>query len=569
MVSGVLLALLTIVGGVLAVLVIGAPWAAAISRSTSTATLARHALWWGLLLAACASVILNQFFPLASAPAGFAFLSLLIASALVGWLILRGRDLRRTPHSLTASTGAYLAALVLLLITLAIRVIGLVTNYDTGHYHLGAIRYATDFAAILGLANTFFAYGYSTFQFPLAAALTWSPLGSEGYRALNSILIVVLAVDLGLRLLGRDRSAGRYVLAAGLSVVVFTMLPLADYWVVSPTQDASALVLVVAASAYLSEALTRKSWLAPAATAVVLAVSLIVIRSTMVAYAAAVLAVVVVIAIRRRRSVSTTRLVMVVTLTAIAGVTALVAAAARDYVLSGWWQYPLSVLPFDVAWRAPEATAERLATLGAARDPSNLWQAAESWDWIGAWGARALTSWEFYAALLLALAGLLGVIITRPPRILTFAVAPSAVAIVFWFLFTPPSFRFAWGPLFTLGTIAIGWSAWQLARTRPRWRIVTTLTTTAVILVSVLVTLALRVDFSAPTENRQARGLPVDFRVAPLAEIDVNEIRLDSGITLLVPTQGDQCWRQFPLCTPQPRDSLRLRGESLQEGILP
>ncbi len=72
------------------------------------------------------------------------------------------------------------------------------------------------------------------------------------------------------------------------------------------------------------------------------------------------------------------------------------ATTARDYVLSGWLQYPLSVHAFDVDWLAPNPIDVRTATLGAARDPLDLWAAADGWGWIPTWIGGLASQWETY-----------------------------------------------------------------------------------------------------------------------------------------------------------------------------
>jgi len=530
-------------------------------------TILRHSLWWGLLLVSLVAIAVNQFTRLGSVAAGLTLLAFVIVSGLIG-----GVALRRSPSSrsrrVTRSQWLLIAAIAAFMVVLSLRVLGPATNYDTGLYHLGAIQYAEQFAAIPGLANIYFAYGYATSQFPLAAFLTWSPLGVEGYRALNSLIILIALFDLIVRFRQRDSSAGKYVLAAGLAVLTFTMLPLADYWVVSPTQDASVFTVTVVAGAYLSEALSRRKWVPAAATSVVISVIAVLLRPTMIAFALTLVIVVVVLAVRRRATGSSQRLGAAVAVTALISVAAMLLSAARDYILSGWWQYPLSMFPFDVPWRAPDPTQARLATLGAARDPANLWEAAESWSWLSAWGSRAMSSWELYAFGALAIAAFIGVVLFRPPRVLLAAIAPSAVATVFWFTLTPPSFRFAWGPLFTVATIAVGWSLWSRARSSKTMARDAAIGVSLVLGITVAATLVFRMDVSSVSEPRVARGLPIAFAVTPITRAEVVEVTLSSGLTALRPADGDQCWAAFPVCSPQLPERLRLRGDGLQSGFL-
>ena len=136
------------------------------------------------------------------------------------------------------------------------------------------------------------------------------------------------------------------------------------------------------------------------------------------------------------------------------------AATTRDYLLSGWLQYPLSVFPFDVPWRAPDPAPERIATLGFHRDPTNLYEAADGWGWVGPWLARLPQQWETYAFVGLAVVTGVGLVLAarsgRPLRwrAVLLSTVPSVVMTVAWFVATPPSFRFAWGPVFTILTRA-------------------------------------------------------------------------------------------------------------------
>jgi len=49
-------------------------------------------------------------------------------------------------------------------------------------------------------------------------------------------------------------------------------------------------------------------------------------------------------------------------------------------------------------------------------------------------------------------------------------------------------------------------------------------------------------------------SIPVSF--APVLDVPISETRLESGLTLLLPEDSDQCWANYPLCTPDPNPSL-------------
>jgi hypothetical protein len=138
-----------------------------------------------------------------------------------------------------------------------------------------------------------------------------------------------------------------------------------------------------------------------------------------------------------------------------------------------------------------------------------------------------------------------------------------------WWLATPPSFRFAWGPLFTLFAIPIGWSLWHLARgTTPAgvtWRRLSVAGLAVPIIAVLAVGFSIRLDWSSIDVEK--RGWGVAFAVAEIPEAEVKMILLPSGLEITVPVITDQCWSAYPLCTPQAAEGLRLRGASLSEGF--
>ncbi len=79
-----------------------------------------------------------------------------------------------------------------------------------------------------------------------------------------------------------------------------------------------------------------------------------------------------------------------------------------------------------------------------------------------------------------------------------------------------------------------------------------------------------RFDASGLTEQRTwSLGVDVPYAVAPVPPAAVREAALSSGLEVLIPTESDQCWSAYPLCTPHAGGSARLRGPAIQEGFLP
>jgi hypothetical protein len=230
-------------------------------------------------------------------------------------------------------------------------------------------------------------------------------------------------------------------------------------------------------------------------------------------------------------------------------VIALLVGLARDVALSGWWLYPLNRFPLPVAWRAEDPTTFLSLTLGIARDPGpGYQQAAAGFTWVPAWVLRLPSSWEFWLLVAMVVAGVL-LLVTSRSRVrwwaLVLVLTPGLVAVAVWFLASPPSFRFGWGPLFSVAAVLVGWG-WMGHRwaTRP-----------ILVLggVSVFVAAALVLTVRIP-------GWPTEVPAPPTVPDP-----MDLG--LVVPVGTDQCWRVFPLCTPAPAPGLALRGVEWREGF--
>jgi hypothetical protein len=580
--TGTVLVLLTWAVCLLGLMILGLPLAALTRRGPLGLADLRRGLWWGLLLIIVVVYLGNLVWPAASGAMAFAVVAIVLCAGCVAIALVRHRGwlARGRVQVWTVVLWLALAAAVGYL---AVAALGPVTNYDSGLYHLGAIRYAADFATIPGLANLYFPFGYGNAEFPLAALLGNGPWGAEGFRLLNGLVIAGLCGDLAIRTAGRLLGPGFYVLAAGTTAVLIPMVALSDYWVTSPSQDSAVFAVTVAASAYVVDAVRGgRTWVADSGAAMALTVVLVMLRPTMAAYAVAVVAVVVLLRVRRGRASSPwfTRSAVLV---GVAGLAAGAAATSRDYVLSGWLQYPLSVHPFDVPWRAPDPAPERIATLGFHRDPTNLYEAADGWGWVGPWLERLPQQWETYAFVGLAVVTGVGLVLVvrsgRPLRwrAVLLSTAPSIVMSVAWFVATPPSFRFAWGPVFTVLTVPLGWAAWQVVHTRSGRDRSRALMLVAVLIAGpvLLVTLysaAMRLDTTAMTERREwTFGASIPFAVADVPEVETSDMRLASGLVVRVPTSGEQCWADFPLCTPRlpPTVSYRLPDEGLSGGLLP
>jgi hypothetical protein len=544
------------------------------SRTQSVAVRARRSVWWGLALFTVAVLAVGLFAPLWSGTALLVVVAILTPFVAIGVLAFRRQLMNQTrSRRVRPLTTPVAVAGVIALVYLAWAALGPATNYDTGLYHLGAIRYAGEFATIPGLANLYFPFGYNTAQFPLAAFLGNGPWGAGGFRLINGLLLFAMVADLLLRL--RSRSLGTYILAVGVVVTLVPMVALDDYWVTSPSSDPAVMIITFLSLAYLADGLVnRRDGSADLVIALVLAIVSVTLRPLMAVFALAVLAVVLFSQRRSSERISPKAWVSVLILGGVLGVI----QSARDYLLSGWLQFPLSVFAFDVPWRAANPAENRTATLGAARDPLNLWDAAESWNWIGPWIQRLPMQWEpflFIGLLVAAIVVLVPLRFRIRWRLLLAITTPALVTVVIWFLFSPPSFRFAWGPVFALGILPLAmalhsWGTGTNVRSRfdlPRWAFVAA---GVVVLAVTVFTAVFRSDPQSRTELVvwQLGPVTIDVPAAPALLPPVREQMLTSGLMVRIPTESDQCWAVYPLCTAQLAPTVALRGNDIGKGFI-
>jgi hypothetical protein len=493
------------------------------------------------------------------------------------------------PFTLTPVRILAFVAVGASVVYLAIAVAGPVTNYDTGLYHFGAINYAHDYSTIPGLANLFSPFGYNNSLFPLAAFLGNGPWDGEGFRLINGLFVSLLALDVNFRLVKSRLTVGTYVLLVCTGIALVPLVALSDFWVISPSSDPAVMILAFISLAYLSDAIHARSALGQdacvAVSAGVIAVSM---RPLMAFFLISILTVVIVLWWRSRKAEQSamapgrmSRLSWV-WLLAISFSLAVV-QGVRDFRLSGWLQYPLAWVSFDVPWKAANPTESQLSTLGYARDPERMHDVTHGWQWIPAWLERLPSQWEFaLICVLFAVMVAIWVLLGKRPRrqVLASALAsavPAAFTIPIWFLLTPPSFRFAWGPIFGLLAVLIGWGLFAITsserQTRTRVQFIPGLAlafgSVSVLGVVGYSTVA-RLDLSGSVERHTwAIGpIGIPYTVTPLLLPEVSTTTLESGLTIESPVPSDQCWGRYPLCSPQAPMTLRLQGSDLQSGFL-
>jgi len=352
------------------------------------------------------------------------------------------------------------------------------------------------------------------------------------------------------------------------------LVSLSDYWVTSPSSDAAVLVITLISVAYLIDTLTKKHTVITDASvsfcAAVIAFSL---RPTMVVF----LVVLSLVLLYRLIGVRTPRAVYLL-IPALLGIFLLIVQTARDYLLSGWSQYPLSLISFNVPWVSADPVWNRDATLGNARNPADIWGSVEGFSWVGPYLSRLPSQWETYfvaalAALVIALL-VLNIRWGKPLRWRTILLAqlPIVAGIFTWFFFSPPTFRFGWGVVFSFFFVMAAFPLKTLFENKefPVGKFFyPAMTLMLVILVGFNLTTRFQADTVTNSNTWSVGPFSIDYELSPITPMPLVKQELGSGLVVTAPTESDQCWDNYPLCSPIVIPSLSLRDQGLQEGFLP
>lgn len=504
----------------------------------------------------------HAFMPLGGVPAAVACL-VGIALLAVQW-----RGLARQNEAFGWTRLATLVLLLAACLRLGAMIPGSTRgHFDTGLYHLQAVRLAMEHPLILGSANIHMRFGYNSAVFPTAALLSGGFQALLGALTTNALLMVFVILAVTQRALSRAGAIGLRSSLFGLLVVglaLFTPLLILRVWMGSPNSDIPS-ALMVLYGFHLALRLSDLGGIAAAAAER--------------AGTAAMLAVVAALAVTLKLSALPVVLLMLVPLLAwrrgwLAGrdiAIGLGAAAviglpwlARGIATSGCLAYPQPSSCLPVPWRINAAVAQSdLDWMRAwARRPDALPETVlADWSWLPDWIARLAIEPSrptflvlgCLALLLPAARLLLGrrlatIADTLPPaarRDMLVLMAIAAAGIAFWFV-SAPLVRYgqSWLVLPLLLLIAqftpVGWRTSRAAdacavMARPRFR--------------TGVALALGVATLASLAGHPPRRL-FDTTPVRLPEVAVEPRGTLAGMPINVPRQGNQCWDAPRLCTP-------------------
>ncbi len=404
------------------------------SRAMVTRLEDLSAFWLGL----AATLIGLQWWHLLF-PVGAPALALVTVLGLAGWWSEWHRGRRFTRPSLR---GLAWSVLVLAMaVWVAARSLGAPTNDDTGVYHLGAVRWASEAPVVPGIGHIhpFLAVNHGFFLFAaLLSKVPWSP----GPQHVSNGLLACGAIALTLRgLVDCMRSGGP---RRGASIAEAILFPWALFAAQGPdmttlSSDVCEVTLGVAfVSRWADAALAPDSErVDKLSLAFFLMLALIVVKLSAAGALVGTVAAIVALAPTGTRG----------RLTRIGALLGLLAGApwSLGVVLrSGYLPYPGAVFAFPVDWRLPRPLVVALDqwTLAYGRGTRATWDLTDT-PWFLTRLDALLTQYrEFVVPLLLALAWLVAAQLARRRLQPLWFALPALAGVALW-LSTSPNLRYA------------------------------------------------------------------------------------------------------------------------------
>lgn len=436
-------------------------------------------------------------------------------------------------------------------------------HYDSGFYHVMAVRWAGRYPAVPGLGNLFGNLAFNNAFFLYAASLDVGPFAGRFHHLASGALIGFFLLQGGYAMHRCFRHGARpeardFFDALMLVPMLVWMRHNAAFS--SPSPDVPVFLLgAVLGSEVLGLLASRgtdgessRAAFATVAVAFLAAVGLV-NKLSMAGLAGA--AVLVTACAAWNGSGGSANRGRRLRWSAVLVLAVVAPWLARGLLLSGYPAYPSTLGGIDVDWRIPAAAAQRNVDVirAWARQPGvPPEEALGTWRWIWPWLNRILRVHAADVTVPLGL-GVLGLLLslkaakasrcTSLGTLLAFAAVPAAG--ILYCLLSAPSPRFAGAAFWVFGMGLL--SLYLAGDGRPQAK------TVLPVLIAVL---ALR-DLH-PLEP----VVPWQRDAGPVRRGLTTQRTTDSGLTVHVPRSGDQCWDAPLPCTPFFHPNLELRAEN-------
>jgi hypothetical protein len=468
-------------------------------------------------------------------------------------------------------SGKYLFFFFLLLTALWIadHAILLPMFYDSGLYHLHAVRWPNAYPIVPGLGNLHHRLAFNSSYFLYVALLEVGPWAQRSQHLANGLLLWALVAQMllcGFKLIWRSNPKLEVYYLFNVMLLPATLKMGAHFFVASPSPDLPIFVLGMVVSAALLKFLIDREgdpeeggyalWFITAIAAAGITVKLnflaLGVTASMLAW---------VIWFKRARGQDRANPRYIVVWVIIWGALVLLPWMIRGVITSGYIAFPLTFGSFKVEWRMPYEQVLQLDrwirswTRAPGMDPSEV---LGNWQWLGPWFLSLVKTEESLVNLvtpviLTMVFGALALYYRCAQRgkwagqglAWVFLLCP--VASILWWFFTAPDIRLAGAGFWILAAGCVALSIGSV-EDLPN-PIMSPLFAPCLALALCLIFLD-----KPLLPGRKRSG---DFH--EISKVELKTFVTRSGLMVYTPKDGGQSWDAPLPCTPYPQADLRLR----------
>lgn len=493
-------------------------------------------------------------------PVDWRALLLVTLLALVGWwsgrreiALVCGRDKRKA--------FVFLASVVAVLLFVANHSLMQPWVYDSGLYHLNAVRWTKEFAIVPGLGNLHARLAFNNASFLYTALLDVGNFAHRSHQLASGILIAIVlhrCSFAAFELCKRGRVYRVETIYYALLLAPLIVWTVTSGSTSSPSPDVPCYLLAIVIGGELLS-IGGRCGSAKAMAEGIAVLALLVVTGTVVKLSfAAFGGVALIMALLRVRGAMPRRDWYGSHVCAcLIGLSVLLPWSVRGIILSGYPAYPAAFGRMPVRWAVSEASVRdasdriRAWAMAPGVDPALVLGNA---DWIGPWFRRLINenAFSLLVPLLLALVGALLLIrccrdgavkgTSQACHAPIPVVAAVASGVLYWLL-TAPDARFLGSQPWVLGTAVLAGAL----TTRPNMVPPVTLAVSVVVGLLYMNPLDVICTWKDPSLAKRV----------PMKPMTTN-----SGLTVYVPAAGDQAWDSNLPATPYYNARLQLRDAS-------
>jgi hypothetical protein len=426
-----------------------------------------------------------------------------------------------------------------------------ISNYDSGLYHLGLVRFLSHDAIIPGLANLHSRFGLSSSTYSIAAFFEGGLWGSDGYRLGNGFVLLFLVFECSKRF---RRFKTHEIIPGDILIILSTplilMLAIRDPWeyISSPGPDLSSAIVLIVAFAYSLDAFT--SW---TNTDIASAIAITSLAATFRPLNFIALIVVILIAVFRFVKIPESR--NITRSASIPSAILLFSYMLHNFITTGYFIFPSSLAITHPKWQVPTDVAQALV------ETISMWARGMRPLFSTGWFMPLLnqSKQDFYPMALILLATFLLVGFKFLPtislqhenkRVGILGSLTIGGTFLVWFVGAPTP-RFGFGVLYALAIFPLALLvAAQIGDSKNSSKHAVLGMFIILVAQCAWIPLQFGTSMAIPAQPGNPHNLPV------LPTITVHQFITNSGLVVNVPDgESDQCY-QTPLCTPYPNTKL-------------